>query len=615
MQNNKVPMNVKFMKYKNNRNNIEIQKILYSHYIQENKKKRQYIKNWQNNNINFLKNKINFKNYNRLTEYEDLKSTNKSFFENSNNKINELNLRKEKYHKSINIPKDRRLLSSENILNWHNKPEMTVLINNGIIKNMYINKDLKGYSKKNINYNKENVFNLKFQNPILFNHYYNNNANNDNIYNLTQINFRENNNNINKNAIKNYINKEKQIDYCNENRRKESIEKYIYNRNNKVKNNMNIKKVNNKIRNQNYIIKDNLIIKNNNCNTNKLNNIDKKTNQFYSNNYNNDEIENISFIPLPFHYMKKNSFGPNKVNNINLKNLKNENQNKNKVLNNKYNYDNNELISSSSEDLSLLADAIITKFHNKNNRNNSPLLGNNNKMIDNYSKFIGIEQINSTKKINTSAVIKDINKIKKRKKKSLMIPMNINNFMIQSHENIKSNDNNNNTNKDLENNIGGNKRIFYAISQNNKLNIQDKNSNKIYNNEDILTQKIKTNLETEYKFNNFQTKEKADKEEKEEKIKTIELDDEDYLIEEIMNKAQNEENNKINRHVSFNIDNNIYINFNSKDLITKKIVIKGNKMLEINNNNEKKMDIYFTLLKSKTKFNPIIKKYDKNELK
>ena len=38
-------------------------------------------------------------------------------------------------------------------------------------------------------------------------------------------------------------------------------------------------------------------------------------------------------------------------------------------------------------------------------------------------------------------------------------------------------------------------------------------------------------------------------------------------------------------------------------------------MLEINNNNEKKMDVYFTLLKSKTKFNPIIKKYDKNEIK
>ena len=630
------PMNLDFMKYNNNRINIEKQKILYSRYIQENMKKRQNLRNLQNNNRNFLNNEIN----NRLTEYEPkcIKSTNILFFENSNNKINDKYLRKEKYNKSIKIPKDRRLLSSENIFSGNNNPELTVLINNGIIKNMYINKDLKdyyknNYSKNNNIYNKENVFKLNLQNPKLFNYYYNITANNesDSFSNLTKINFRDNN--ILNKTIKNNINKEKQIDYYNnKNRKKELIKKYIYNRNKQVDNNLNIENINNKIRNQNYIIKNNLIIKNNNPNNKKLtpNNNKSKTTKFYTgtNIYNNNDVENISFFPLPFQYKRKQSFGPNKVNNINLKyNLMNENQNSNKIFNKKinnkknynyYNKNNNELITSSSEELSLLADEIITKFHKKNNRINTPILGNNNKnnkRNDSYSKFIGVEQINNTEKINTSADIIDINKIKKGKKK-LLIPMNSNNFMISSNNNMKSIDKNNVNSKDIENDLEGNKKIFYGISQKdksihkNKSNKQEKNTNNILipnNNENIITQKIRNNLEDEKKLNNF--------ERAEENIKTSELNDEDYLIEEIMNKAQNEENNKKNRHVDFNIENNIYINFNSKDLITNKIVIKGNKMLEINNNNEKKMDIYFTLLKSKTKFNPIIKKYDKNEIK
>ena len=230
--NHKIQMNIDFMKYNKNRINIEKQKLLYSRYIQENLKKRQNLRNLQNNNRNFLKNEIN----NRLTEYEPkgTKSTNILFLENSNNKNIEKYLRKEKYPKSIKISKDRRLLSSENIFSWNNNPELTVLINNGIIKNMYINKDLKdyyknNYSKNNNIYNKENVFKLNLQNPKLFNYYYNITANNesDSFSNLTQINFRDNN--ILKKTIKNNINKDNQIDYYNnKSRKKESIKKYIY---------------------------------------------------------------------------------------------------------------------------------------------------------------------------------------------------------------------------------------------------------------------------------------------------------------------------------------------------------------------------------------------------
>ena len=343
--NHKIQMNIDFMKYNKNRINIEKQKLLYSRYIQENLKKRQNLRNLQNNNRNFLKNEIN----NRLTEYEPkgTKSTNILFLENSNNKNNEKYLRKEKYPKSIKISKDGRLLSSENIFSWNNNPELTVLINNGIIKNMYVNKDLNdyyknNYSKNNNIYNKENIFNLELQNPKLFNYYYNITANNesDSFSNLTQINFRDNNNL--KKTSKNNINKDNQIDYYNnKSRKKESIKKYIYNRNKQIENNMNIEKGNNKTMNQNYVIKNNLIIKNNNTNNKKLTyNNKNKTTKFYTgtNIYNNNEVENISFIPLPSQYMRKQSFGQNKVYNINLiYNLMNEIQNSNKIINKKIN--------------------------------------------------------------------------------------------------------------------------------------------------------------------------------------------------------------------------------------------------------------------------------------
>ena len=87
------------------------------------------------------------------------------------------------------------------------------------------------------------------------------------------------------------------------------------------------------------------------------------------------------------------------------------------------------------------------------------------------------------------------------------------------------------------------------------------------------------------------------------------------LIEQIIKQTEEEEKNKKDRHINFNLDNNVYIYYKQKDLITKKIIYKGNEKIDTNNNDEKKMDIYFELLKSKNKYNSIIKNYDKNEIK
>ena len=92
------------------------------------------------------------------------------------------------------------------------------------------------------------------------------------------------------------------------------------------------------------------------------------------------------------------------------------------------------------------------------------------------------------------------------------------------------------------------------------------------------------------------------------------LNDDFLLIEQIMNEAEKEEKNKKNRHIKINLDDNIYIHFNSNDLITKKIMYKKNKKIE-SKDDDRNMDIYYALLKSKTKFNPIIKKFEKEKIK
>ena len=72
------------------------------------------------------------------------------------------------------------------------------------------------------------------------------------------------------------------------------------------------------------------------------------------------------------------------------------------------------------------------------------------------------------------------------------------------------------------------------------------------------------------------------------------------LIEQIINETNLEEKKKKNRKIIFETEKNEYINYKAKEKVMK---------------NDKKMEYYFTLLKSKIKLNPIIKNFDKNEIK
>ena len=88
---------------------------------------------------------------------------------------------------------------------------------------------------------------------------------------------------------------------------------------------------------------------------------------------------------------------------------------------------------------------------------------------------------------------------------------------------------------------------------------------------------------------------------KEEKNKNNESTEENFdIINEIINKADLEEKNKKGRKIKFDFDKNVYINYNQKEKIL---------------TDNKKMDFYYTLLKSKIKINSIIKNFDKKEIK
>ena len=88
--------------------------------------------------------------------------------------------------------------------------------------------------------------------------------------------------------------------------------------------------------------------------------------------------------------------------------------------------------------------------------------------------------------------------------------------------------------------------------------------------------------------------------EKERKKEANESTEENFdLIDEIINKANLEENKKKYRKIDFELEKNTYINYDIKE-----------KPL----NNEKNMEFYLTLLKSKIKFNPIIQNFDKKDI-
>ena len=661
---NQIPFNIYSTKYNNKRNKINMKKNIFAYYNYANEGKISLIKNIQINKKEYFphqlkKNIINMNRTNNKSLTQKKQSNiNNDFFHINNN--NNSYFRQEKHYKSLINQKNDRFLSSENMSSDFPNPAMTVLINNGVIKNMYLNKNevINNNPILNYTYNINNNIHKNIYNYPLSGQKTNNNKNlytrktNDIIYNLTQPDFENENNinNLSSGVIKNYKYKNFPTEY-DEIKQGKSIENIIINRKNNQSTN-NVKNIN---FNQNFFNHKSKIT--NKPINQKINNNKKITRHFYSKT--NDNIEDISFLPLPVQYMKKISF-PTKakqqliVTKENKNNDNNQEYNKmksNKSFNklietkpktktNKTNKTNDLISSSSSSDeLSLLATEIVNRV--QRDKLIKRKIYSDKKSYINSNRFAKILQKNKIENINLNQNlnISDNTNTKKKKLNSLIIPININNFKIYGKNNlIKINDyknkplnTNNNTNKDIKD-IDKNKTSFSGITlnnyqlthdnknkkleNNNKNDITDNNNNKSNNNNN------KANIiEIKNEIKNIDVKKNEDNniiknETKEENMKNNESTEECFsLIEQIMKQTEEEEKNKKDRHINFNLDNNIYIYYKKKDLITKKVIYKGNEKINTNNNDEKKMDIYFELLKSKNKYNSIIKNYDKNEIK
>ena len=423
------------------------------------------------------------------------------------------------YNKNNSFFKNGRFQSFQHLSYEKTKPEMNIMINNGIIKNIYVNRNSKNkllYKEKNrsrpINQNHHNNFfnNLNKIKESIYNDY------NQTFQNINRIN-----NNFNKNIINRTYNKNPNINPTSKN-----IKTFMYksfNGKKLLKNTIN-NNINNKIKqipisipiskNYFYFNNNNMPTQRRNSyenNNNVYNNINNNVN--YINNNKNTIYQSSNFYSKTNIYETKNSNIRDKIYSIPI------------PIQNSY---------------------IIPKPKNNNkNFNKKKLLKNNNKIYNktenNNVQNNLISSSSSDVSIELSVLAEDILNICKKEK-------------------MKK--------KEKKNNL---KEICIKPNK----NIINKNLVKEFNINNIKNTTVKKN-------NNDSTEENFD------------------LIDKIINATNLEEKNKKNRKINFDIEKNIYIKYNSKEKIGK---------------NDNKMEFYLTLLKSKNKLNPVLKNFDKKEIK
>ena len=453
-----------------------------------------------------------YNNYNSISKLKNINNSiddeNKILY---NNDLKSYQIYNTSYNNSI--IKNYRFNSFGHLSLDKSKPEMNIMINNGIIKNIIVNKK-----------NKDKI-------PI-------------------KINRIQNNKQSHHNNFYNNFNKIKEKLYNDYNRTFQ-----------KVNQNMIIRKYNENS-NFNSASKNNKIFEFKSFNGKKL----LKNNKINNNN-------KIKQIPIGNNYnsQRRNSYG----NDININynnNLKNNNNINNYIINN-YKTNNNNII-------------------NNQNKKNTIYKADNF-----FSKTNIYETKNNNIKDNILFEYKDNNMPKK-------IKMN-NNTQINKHQSFNKNNllNNNKLYNYTENNILKNNYNLISSSSSSDfsnelsalaediINIQKQNKikNKINKKNNLKEININKNLEKDFNIN------------KENKKNTIESTEENFdLIDQIINKANLEEKNKKNRKIIFELEKNEYINYKPKEKVIK---------------NDKKMEYYFTLLKSKIKLNPIIKNFEKKEIR
>ena len=454
-----------------------------------------------------------YNNYNSISKLKNINNSiddeNKILY---NNDLKSYQIYNTSYNNSI--IKNYRFNSFGHLSLDKSKPEMNIMINNGIIKNIIVNKK-----------NKDKM-------PI-------------------KINRIQNNKQSHHNNFYNNFNKIKEKLYNDYNRTFQ-----------KVNQNMIIRKYNENS-NFNSASKNNKIFEFKSFNGKKL----LKNNKI---NNNNNKIKQIP-IGNNYNSQRRNSYG----NDININynnNLKNNNNINNYIINN-YKTNNNNII-------------------NNQNKKNTIYKADNF-----FSKTNIYETKNNNIKDNILFEYKDNNMPKK-------IKMD-NNTQINKHQSFNKNNllNNNKLYNYTENNILKNNYNLISSSSSSDfsnelsalaediINIQKQNKikNKINKKNNLKEININKNLEKDFNIN------------KENKKNTIESTEENFdLIDQIINKANLEEKNKKNRKIIFELEKNEYINYKPKEKVIK---------------NDKKMEYYFTLLKSKIKLNPIIKNFEKKEIR
>ena len=521
--------NIKLNNYMSNNNDNENNNVFYN----ENEIKSNVLNNNQNNNnitnnsqdLNIQSNNMsrNYNYNNAINQYNNnnyLRNQN-----NINNNFNNMN-RNINYIDDLIIPNNNNMNIDINSNIRNNNVDrnnyMNISGNQNYLNNMNNNNknmDFKGYPNNQIDImnlkarelyipnNNMNVNNTNFlENEI--NQYNNINGNNNINYLINQNKQNNNKRNLNipNNFMNNNINNFKE--YQNIPNNNQPI-KYIFDYNNKIHSQNNVKSYNNM---------NNIKIENNNMNMNN------NSNYIAGQNNENNNIDSIY-----------NNSNLNILNNNNFNNTQN-----NKILSNNSNYSqnlNNFNESLNNNQLNNLITLFIMKcLISKNNalndaifegQNVNDLINNNlyNNNIPNYSimnnfNSNNIQLNNDYNSVNQNQILSNNNQIKE---------FNQNNFSnnIRYNENNYSFDNNNN-----EYNINNNRNNTIQI-QNENNNIED-NSNKLNSLIQIFIKSINELLNDKI---NAQLKIKLDKNGKFEKIDNISL----YYI---TNKDKNKENEK-----------------------------------------------------------------------
>ena len=455
-----------------------------------------------------------YHNYNSISKLKNINNSiddeNKILY---NNDLKSYQIYNTSYNNSI--IKNYRFNSFGHLSLDKSKPEMNIMINNGIIKNIIVNKK-----------NKDKI-------PI-------------------KINRIQNNKQSHHNNFYNNFNKIKEKLYNDYNRTFQ-----------KVNQNMIIRKYNENS-NFNSASKNNKIFEFKSFNGKKL----LKNNKI---NNNNNKIKQIP-IGNNYNSQRRNSYG----NDININynnNLKNNNNINNYIINN-YKTNNNNIINNQNKKNT------IYKADNFFSKTNIYETKNNNIIKDNI--LFEYKDNNMPKKIKMNKNTQ-INKHQSFNKNNLL---NNNKLYNYTENNILKNNYNlisSSSSSDFSNELSALAEDIINIQKQNKI------KNKINKKNNLKEININKNLEKDFNIN------------KENKKNTIESTEDNFdLIDQIINKANLEEKNKKNRKIIFELEKNEYINYKSKEKVIK---------------NDKKMEYYFTLLKSKIKLNPIIKNFEKKEIR